>query len=358
VSAAKKNLPAPDPAIEAAAAEWLVRRDRGLTPAQQDAFHQWLAARPAHRAAFERHRRLWRDFDALAQWRPEHAAEPNPDLLARPRRRRLGRWLAPLGLAAAAALALAVGRPRAPAVAAPAVIEAAGYRQERLPDGSTLDLNRGAHVVVQFAPAERRVLLVAGEAQFTVAKDAARPFIVRAGGVEVRAVGTAFHVRLDAAAARIDVLVTEGRVALAQMERVEPGAPGAIHPASPEPVRWGQRAPPTELAAGERATIPLAPAAEPVIAAATPLEIAERLDWKPRLLDFDATPLVEVVAAFNRRNPAAPRLVVGDPALAALPVVGSIRSDNTEGFVRLLEATMGVRAERPAPGEIVLRRAP
>ncbi len=40
--------------------------------------------------------------------------------------------------------------------------------------------------------------LEAGEAHFAVAPDAARPFVVRVGGVAVRAVGTAFNVRYAA----------------------------------------------------------------------------------------------------------------------------------------------------------------
>ena len=83
-------------------------------------------------------------------------------------------------------------------------------------------------------------------------------------------------------------------------------------------------------------------------------EIAQLLDWQPRLLDFDSTPLAEVVETFNRRNPL--RHVLGDDDLRALPIVASIRSDNVEGFVRLLEGTMGVKADRSTAGEIVLRR--
>ena len=34
--------------IDLAAAEWLVKRDRGLTAEEQDAFLQWMAADPRH----------------------------------------------------------------------------------------------------------------------------------------------------------------------------------------------------------------------------------------------------------------------------------------------------------------------
>ena len=153
-----------DDAIESSAAEWLVRHDRGLTPAQQDEFLSWLTASAAHRESFERHRQMWGDFNALKQWRPEHGTTPNPDLLARHRRPAPWRRPLPLLLAAAAAIALTFWLVPAPSSRADASLtfETAVYRQEKLPDGSVLDLNRGAHVVVQFSATERRVLLVQG----------------------------------------------------------------------------------------------------------------------------------------------------------------------------------------------------
>src|SRR5260370_1274200 len=54
------------------------------------------------------------------------------------------------------------------------------------------------------------VRLTRGEAHLAVAKDSSRPFIVTAGGVSVRAVGTAFNVRR--VEQRVEVFVTEGKV--------------------------------------------------------------------------------------------------------------------------------------------------
>lgn len=344
----------PDDAVESAAAEWLVRQDHGFTPAQQDEFLSWLAASPAHRESFERHRRLWRDCDALAQWRPGHSAEPNPDLLARLPRPRRWRWVAPVGLAAAAAVAVFLWRtpaPETPAGEQVLAFEAADYRQETLPDGSVLDLNRGAHAVVQFSPHERRVLLVQGEAQFTVAKNPARPFVVRAGGVDVRAIGTAFNVKL--AGPSLEVLVTEGTVHV-ERRAAAPAADSAASAVMPAPAVLAA------LTAGHRTVIAVAsesgaPEVTAAVRTVSAEEIAQVLDWKPRLLDFEAVPLADVVATFNRLNRT--QLAVGDPSLAGLPIVASIRSDNVEGFARLLEATMGMRAERTAAGVIVLHRA-
>ena len=333
--------------VESTAAEWLVRHDRGLSAEQQDAFLQWVAASPAHRESFQRHRRMWGDFNALAQWRPEHSAAPNPDLLAKPRRIRALRWVAPaLGMAAAVAFGVWWNAASSRNAEQSLAFEAAGYRQETLPDDSVIDLNRGAHVVVQFSRAERRVLLVRGEAQFSVAKNPARPFVVRAGGVDVRAVGTAFNVKLTVA--NLEVLVTEGTVHLSQQSPTSTAQRASA--AVPAPAVLA------ELKAGQRTVLPMAentPA--PVVVATSRSEIDQLLEWQPRLLDFDSTPLADVVAVFNRRN--ATQIVIDDDSLRELPLVASIRSDNVEGLVRQLEATMGVQVERRSKGEIVLRRS-
>jgi transmembrane sensor len=62
-----------------------------------------------------------------------------------------------------------------------------------------------------------------------------------------------------------------------------------------------------------------------------------------------------VVAEFNRYNRV--RLVIGDPRLRLKRFSGTFRADGNEAFVRLLEESFGVRAQR-ADDEIVLRQAP
>lgn len=316
-----------------AAADWLVKRDRTLTAEEQDEFSQWLAADPRHGEWLALHRRTVGDFACLAQWRPEHSEEPNPDLLARPQRRL--RWLIPVTLTVAAgfAVALVTWQPWTPDhEEAPALI--GGYERRILEDGSTVELNRGAVIAVEFSAGERRVALVRGEALFTVAKNPVRPFVVSAGGVGVRAIGTAFNVRL--AAGTVEVLVTHGQV---QVE-------SPVHAAA-------SVAESPRVAAGHRAIVSLAAATAPQITSVSPEETARLLAWQPQLLDFSSVPLHRVVEEFNRRNRVQLRLA--DDALAGVPIVASIRSDNVEGLIRFLTANAGVNAES-RDGEIWLRR--
>jgi transmembrane sensor len=260
------------------------------------------------------------------------------------------RWRWPLAAAAAAAWSIATyhfGTLSAPQPLGPAT--------RVLADGTVVELNDAAIIVADYTATERRVRLERGEAHFTVTKDAARPFTVTAAGVAVRAVGTAFNVRLADSA--VEVLVTEGQVRLQPPPaQIAPGVPAhtATAPlstpsASPTPERL--------LAARQRAVVGTTPsAAAPEIATLTPGEIARVLAWQHRLLNFTATPLGDIVAAYNRRN--ATQLVLADPGLAALRVNASLRSDNVIGFVKLLETGFGVRAERRGENEILLSRPP
>jgi transmembrane sensor len=325
---------APDPRGRREAARWLALHDRGLSGAEQDEFLQWLAADPRHGAWFARHRGGWERLDRIAAWHPQHGAEPNPDVLARPARRAW--WRRPALRAAAVILFLSGGGiavQRLWTERGAASGAAAGYERRVLEDGSTIELTGAAELEVHFTPGERRVALRRGEALFTVAKDAARPFVVRAGGVSVRAVGTAFNVRLEAE--RVAVLVTEGRVQVAPPER-----------AAAAPL----------VGAGELAVVALAAGSVPQVRPAPAAEQARVRAWQPQLLDFAATPLAEVLAELNRRNRV--QLVLADPALGRLSIAASIRSDNLEGFVQLLATTARLRAEPQGDYRIVLRAAP
>ena len=83
-------------------------------------------------------------------------------------------------------------------------------RTIQLPDGSTVELNARSRVKVRLTEGRRDVALIEGQALFRVAKDKQRPFVVRAGDAQVRAVGTEFDVYMKQA--ETVVTVVEGRV--------------------------------------------------------------------------------------------------------------------------------------------------
>jgi transmembrane sensor len=73
-----------------------------------------------------------------------------------------------------------------------------------------MTINSASELTVRMAKGSREIEIAQGEAWFDVAKDASRPFIVTAGKVRARAVGTAFSVRRRETG--VEVLVTEGVV--------------------------------------------------------------------------------------------------------------------------------------------------
>ena len=335
-----------DESIEALAAAWLAQRDEGLTPEKEAEFRRWRRANPRHEAAVARIEAAWAALQQLQNFRPEARAHPDPDLLAPARRRRP--TLAPIlawSLAAAAALALAVGIwPYLPSRGGEPTqyytTTADGYQRVTLADGSVAELNANSEIEVRYTPAERHVNLRRGEAHFTVAKNKNRPFWVAADTVTVRAVGTAFDVRMENR--QVAVLVTEGKVTLARTNDHVQLAPAAgFKPAS--------------LEAGQRAIIALTGSATPLIANVTPSEIRESLAWQGERLVFVDRPLAEAVNEFNRRNQV--QIELGDSALGALPISGSFRPENVEAFVRLLAQAGDITIERPAEDRIVLRTA-
>lgn len=225
-----------------------------------------------------------------------------------------------------------------------------------LPDDSVIELKEGAQIDVDYSGGFRRVTLRQGEALFQVAKDAARPFIVEAAGVRVRAVGTAFSVQLDPER-RVEVLVTAGRVQVAPLPGAASAAPESasadgISVADVPGFSAGQPI----MHAGYRATISLDREA-PQIVAVSDEEIADRLAWRVPHLEFSRAPLAEVVELMNRHATGDRRIrfVIGDPEVGRIRLTGFLRTDNSEGLVSLLENNFGVETERAA-GQVILRR--
>ncbi|MSU53738.1 MAG: hypothetical protein EXS41_10175 [Opitutaceae bacterium] len=334
-------------AIEAEAMAWLAERDEGFAPGRVAAFDAWRRRDARHGAAVAELEQVLAQLDGLAERRDEvnaHFARvsPPPRAVAAAAVPTV-RWWRPVawgGMAAALAVGAFFGFRASPSTAAPETRYAtttAGYERARLDDGSTLELNMASAARVRFTTAERHVDLESGEAHFEVAHDTARPFVVRAGGVAVRAVGTAFNVRFAAGA--VEVTVTEGKVSV-----------------GPALSNGGA----TFVVANQRLAIPFASASNnfaappPVIESLAPADVRAALAWQRRVTDFSDTPLVEVAARFNRHN--ALQLVVVDPTLGARRIGGMFALDDVEAFVRLLERDGIVRAVRE--GAIVQLRAP
>lgn len=357
--------------IAASATAWLIRLDRAGTPELWEELQQWLDSHPRHRAEFIRQRTAWNRCDKLKMLRPadgtidadllsgielveppelaqalqSHRAPSAATRSGRGRRVRgvdLSRrgWLAAAavtGLAILGAWALAFRdgwQTYATAVG--------GRQQITLSDGSRVELNTDSMIRVRINGGRRDIVLVRGEALFHVAHDSRRPFFVTAAATLVRAVGTAFSVRIRADNS-VDVLVTEGRVAVGS-PRTDTAGEAELTP------------PATGVAAGEAAAVNRGRLTSKHLSTE---EVARKLAWTdptgPHLAFWGET-LSEVVGEFNRYN--VRHLSIADPQIRQIRFGGNFKASDLDGFVETLKS-FHVIAQNPGdPTEVRLIAAP
>jgi transmembrane sensor len=320
------------------AAQWLLLLQGPEMPRQQrEAFVDWLRESPVHVAEMLRVASVHGALEQFQNWAriaTEGAGTDEPAVIAlhagentvatRSRRPRRGWAIA----AAIAGLALAIAL-LLPAMRGQVMETNRGERREVvLADGSVVQIDPESRLRVRFEEHTRRVVLDAGRALFHVAKNPARPFLVEADATTVRAVGTAFAVERKAQG--VIVTVSEGKVAIESRG------------AAPQPAF---------LTANEQVTVSSRGSAAPV----RKVDSTRALAWAEGRLNFENTPIREVVAQFNRYNSI--QLHVEDEALARRPISGVFNAANPESFIAFIEATTAVRVERESDGTIVIASA-
>ncbi len=363
--------------IAALAAGWLIRLEREATPEIWEEFQDWLDSHPRHRAEFIRQRTAWNRVDKLKMFRPpnglidsdliskiefvdsdeelEPETQPSEPSVTRPNVVRpsvarpdaaspevatggFGGFSGGIDLSRHGWLAAA-------AVAGLAVLgawywalqsgwetyqTAIGARQHiLLTDGSTVELNTNSELRVRMAPTHRDLVLKRGEALFHVAHDSQRPFFVTAETTVVRAVGTAFSVRIREDN-RVEVLVTEGRVAVGSPETTETQSlPVAAAAASTG-----------EAAFVNHGTVSVRHMRTD--------DMARKLAWTEGHLAFLGETLTEAVGEFNRYN--LRHLSIGDRSINEMHVGGTFSSTDPDSFVAALELKFHVAALPAADG--------
>lgn len=327
------------------AADWVIENEIGLTPEKQDYFNSWLTEDPDHRKAYLEANRSWEELDRLLGLNTSYKAPVDPDLLEDNRKvygliRKKAWWIS--ALCAVAAVAFVVIMPlggelfRAGKPARPEEVVFERIKKLELPDGSIVHLNHGATINQKYSKEERLIQLVSGEANFEVKKDPSKPFVVEVSGIRIRAVGTEFNVRLVENA--VDVIVTEGIVSL------DTGLESSDNGDGDKLLEANSKA--TVLFGEDKMEVNYEQLDETSLTA----EIA----WKPTLINFNNTPLSQIIEEFNRRTPH--RLVLSDPMLEDVRLTSYFWSDNVEGFLRLIESKYGVRVIKTDTEEFHLYR--
>lgn len=197
-----------------------------------------------------------------------------------------------------------------------------GERQAvRLADGSRVTLDGASELDVSWHLFSRRTDLLGGQALFEVAPRVYRPFLVDAGSVSIRVVGTSFNV--DRQADEVRVSVAEGRVAVQAGDADRELGPG-------QQVRVGN---------GHLGSV----------AAVATGDVGA---WHSGQLIFERTPLSEVLAVIQRYQDKSVHLQ--DPRLATLPVSGVFDSAHVERLLALLPSILPVQLGTAADGSVLI----
>jgi transmembrane sensor len=308
--------------IEHTAAEWVARRDGGLSQEAESAFREWLAADPRHLGAYARAEALLAQLEragaAGADALRTGEAPSASSLAARlgmTRRRAIWGGSSAAGLAAAAS-----GLVWLPLLTRESYSTTLGETREVvLSDGSLLTLNTGSKVLVHYSKGERHIVLAAGEALFDVAKNRQRPFLVTAGDTQVRALGTSFTVSL-LPQEPIRVLVREGHV-----EVKRPQVPEAA---------------PVELSAN---TVAVAPSRAPISTEkVTTAQVKRDLAWREGRIAFDNETLAQAARAFSRYSDI--RILVSAD-VESQTVTGLYVTNDPVGFAKAAALSLGLRTQ-------------
>jgi transmembrane sensor len=323
--------------VEEEAAAWVWRLDsESVSDAGRRDFETWIRRDPRNGPAFAQLGGVWRQLDDLAEAkRPEKIATfADPGVKRAPRRTLI--W----ALAIAASVVVGIGVYLIlPHESLESVATAVGQQRSiTLRDESEVTLNTNSIVETRLAANVRDVYLRKGEAYFAVAHDRARPFLVHAGDAVVRAVGTAFDVRVRDAA-HVEVIVSEGRV---EVQIAQLQADDALTPR-----RANSRAAPRFVDAGERLR---SGPGEVIVQPVSAGDLASSMAWRQGAVVFDGQSLTEAAAELSRYTDT--RFVVTDPRIKELPVGGRFRTDDVDGFLFALETALPV-VIRHAPNGLV-----
>ena len=312
-------------ATEAQAARLLARLNSDPTPADEAEICAWIEADPRHAVAFARAEAAWDASERLKSAAAEVNLPPLETIVSEEQQRRLSRNIM---IAAAVAVMLFM----VAAIVTVRTFSGVDRYETRvgqmsdiaLSDGSILHLNSDSEAEVRFTDNGRKVRILKGEASFNVAHDKSRPFDVEARSAVIRAVGTAFNVRLKPSL--VELTVTQGTVTVSS---------------------GGETA--RKVGAGNGAVI------QPRTIALTRLDpklVGQRTAWREQMVELDGETVEQAASEFNRYRTAP--ILIGDNRVSALRIGGRFRTTDSKEFLSALQLSLPIRAINGEDGSVML----
>jgi transmembrane sensor len=327
------------------AEQWFARlRAVDCSARERTAFEHWRAASPANAAAYREVDTLWQRLQtvradpaiaaataALRAAAPDVATQTQATArpVAAPRYQARRRAWIPVAIAAA--LVLAVVPLLLPQINGSQryATDTGEQRNIALADGSTVLLDAQSTLQVRYDKQQRHLRLQRGQAQFKVAHDAQRPFIVEAGDGRVKALGTQFQVRVDGPAVTVTLL--EGKVSV--------DAPKTLDVAKTETLTAGQQ---------------IRYDSKKDLWAKAPADLEVVQAWVYGDLVFKRWRLADLVTEMNRHSTV--KLTIADPSLADLPVSGRFHAGDHQSLILALESDWPIATRKVSSEEVALLR--
>ncbi len=201
-------------------------------------------------------------------------------------------------------------------------------KEIQLADGTKIWLNENSTLSYPVEFGKQRKVELQGEAFFDVAKDAKRPFSIKANGANVRVLGTSFNVRSYQNEAKVTVAVRSGKV------RFEP------HNSSQN---W-------ELNANDKLTFDLSRKTYRKLVD----ETANDWSWYSKQLQFKKTQLKDVLVALERHYRLKIKLSNTD-LYECRVYTGTFSNPRVEDILGSLETVFALKMEKTGAQSYLLR---
>ena len=312
-------------AIEAEAARLLARLENNPSPQDEADICAWIEADPRHAVAFARAEAAWDASERLKSAAADITLPPLQPTLSEEDQRRLSRnIMVAAGVAILLFIVAAIVTVRTYSGIEHFETGVGQMRDIALEDGSTLHLNSDSEVEARFTSNGRKVRVLKGEASFEISHDPDRPFDVEARAAVIRAVGTAFNVRLRPSL--VELTVTHGTVTVhsgdSAQQQVVAGSGAVIQPRSIALTRLGPRL------------------------------IEQRTAWREQMVELDGETVEQAAGEFNRYRKTP--ILIGDTRVSALRIGGRFRTTDSREFLTALQTSLPVRAVDGEDGSVML----
>jgi len=313
------------------AAQWIIMMDdQPLQLLEKEQLLTWLRLSPLHIDEFLLASAMWSELDGL-----DNVTQVNIEQLIAEAQRPVvplnirqdtispssfrGRWL--VGIAATLLVSVAVlfSIQSDNTHFSTAVGEQLTFN---LSDGSIVQLNTDSEIETMITENKREIKLLRGEAMFTVAKDASRPFKVISNSIIIQALGTQFNVYQRNNSTSVAVI--EGRVSVLSKDTVK-----ALETNTNVIANTFDKG--VVFTAGEEV---IALQSGKITRIDTP-NIEKSVAWQNRRLVFQRDTLATITAEFNRYNQR--KLIILNDEIRSRTLTATFNADDPESLASFLE---------------------